>query len=127
MKILVTGGAGFIGSHLVDRLVSEHAGDVVVLDNLSRGNLQNLSQSFDRIRFVTGDIRDPLVLSRCVAGIDVLYHLAAQSNVLDAVCDIDHSFQTNVSGTLQVLKAAKEAGVKRVIFTSSREVYGEPT
>lgn len=127
MKILVTGGAGFIGSHLVDRLISQDAGQVIVLDNLSRGKRANLSQSIHRIQFIAGDIRDPLILRKHFEGVDVLYHLAAQSNVLGAVGDINYSFQTNVAGTFETLKAAAAAGVKRVIFTSSREVYGEPT
>jgi UDP-glucose 4-epimerase len=126
MRILITGGAGFIGSHLVDRLVSNDAGEVIVLDNLSRGRLQNLSRSIDRIRLVTGDIRDRMLLKHCMQGVDLVYHLAAQSNVLNAVRDIDYSFETNVVGTFEVLKAAKETDVERLIFTSSREVYGEP-
>lgn len=127
MKILVTGGAGFIGSHIVDRLISENAGEVIVLDNLSRGKRENLAQSIDQVRFIAGDIRDPRILRESMSGVEVLYHLAAQSNVLGAVYDIDYSFQTNVAGTFEVLKAAEIAGVKRFIFASSREVYGEPT
>jgi len=126
MKILVTGGAGFIGSHLVDRLVRDNAGQVTVLDNFSRGREQNLAQSRDRIELVRGDIRDRGLLQSVMQGVNLVFHLAAQSNVLGAVKDLDYSFETNVVGTYEVLRAAEAAGAKRVIFSSSREVYGEP-
>jgi UDP-glucose 4-epimerase len=125
MKILVTGGAGFIGSHLVDRLVLDHSGEITVLDNLHRGRLNNLGQSLPKVNFVAGDIRNRALLIEQMAGVDLVYHLAAQSNVLGAIRDPDYSFETNVVGTYEVLKAAGLAGVKRVIFASSREVYGE--
>lgn len=124
--ILVTGGAGFIGSHLVDVLVRENAGRIVVLDNLKRGRLANLAQSLDRIEFVNGDIRDRELMERTSQGVDLIYHLAAQSNVLGAVHDLDYSFTANVVGTIEVLRAAQKSGVRRVVFTSSREVYGDP-
>jgi UDP-glucose 4-epimerase len=126
MKILVTGGAGFIGSHLVDRLVRDNAGQIRVLDNFSRGREQNLAQSRDRIELVHGDIRDRGLLQSVMNGVDLVFHLAAQSNVLGAVKDLDYSFETNVVGTYEVLRGAEAAGARRVIFTSSREVYGEP-
>jgi UDP-glucose 4-epimerase len=124
-RILVTGGAGFIGSHLVDFLVSQDTAAVVVIDNLKRGRMSNLAQSMDRIEFINGDIRDRELMRRASRGADLVFHLAAQSNVLGAVEDLDYSFSSNVAGTLEVLRAAKEAGVGRVVFTSSREVYGE--
>jgi UDP-glucose 4-epimerase len=126
MRILVTGGAGFIGSHLVDRLVLDHAGEVTVLDNFSRGKMDHLAQSAHQANIVRGDIRDRVLLQEVMSQIDLVYHLAAQANVLGAVRDIDYSFQTNVVGTYEVLRAAAAAGVRRVVFTSSREVYGEP-
>jgi UDP-glucose 4-epimerase len=126
MKIVVTGGAGFIGSHLVDRLVLDRAGEVVVLDNFCRGRLEHLEQSLHQVQIVKGDVRHRTLLSQCMAGVDLVYHLAAQSSVLDAVQDPDYTFETNVVGTYEVLRAASRAGVKRVIFSSSREVYGEP-
>lgn len=125
-RILVTGGAGFIGSHLVDQLVRQRAYRVVVIDNLKRGRLANLAQSMEQIEFIEGDIRNRELIARATRDVDTVFHLAAQSNVLGAVADLDYSFTTNVVGTVEVLRAAKEAGVRRVIFTSSREVYGEP-
>ncbi len=127
MKILVTGGAGFIGSHLVDRLVREQWGEIVVLDNLFRGKLENLAQHADnaQVRFVNGDIREPAILREHMRGAEIVFHLAAQSNVMGAVTNVEYSFQTNVVGTFNVLSAAKTCGVRRVVFTSSREAYGE--
>ncbi len=121
MKIFVTGGAGFIGAHLVAAALA--AGDeVVALDNMRRGVRAKLS---DEARLVEGDIRDRDTVALAMRGAQRVYHLAAQSNVLGAVTDTDYSFTSNVVGTYNVLVAARDAGVERVIFTSSREVYGE--
>jgi UDP-glucose 4-epimerase len=104
----VTGGAGFIGSHLVDFLVREDAGRIVVIDNLKRGRRANLADVLHRIEFIDGDIRDRELMDRAARGVDVIYHLAAQSNVLGAVHDLDYSFTTNVVGTIEVLRAAQK-------------------
>lgn len=127
-KVVVTGGAGFIGSHLVDRLLSRTHADVLVLDNLHRGRLSNLAQHVNspRLSIIQGDIRDADLVSESLRGAKVVYHLAAQSTVMDAVADLDYSFTTNVVGTFNVLKAAARESVRRVVFASSREVYGEP-
>jgi UDP-glucose 4-epimerase len=127
VKALVTGGAGFIGSHLVDRLVGR--GDqVAVLDNFRRPTVGHLRPRVDAgdVALIEGDIRDYETLLEATAGAEVVYHLAAQSNVLGSLDDIDYSFTANVIGTFNVLKAAAEKGVRRVVFTSSREVYGDP-
>lgn len=125
-RALITGGAGFIGSYLVDRLV-ERGDDVVVLDNLRRGTRGAIRHQIDAgaVNFIEGDIRDVDVLRDAMAGVDAVYHLAAQSNVMGAIEDGDYSFTTNALGTVNVLRIATEAGVKRVVFSSSREVYGE--
>jgi nucleoside-diphosphate-sugar epimerase len=127
-RVVVTGGAGFIGSHLVDALLEAGAADVTVVDNLKRGRLENLEAHRDdpRLRFVRADIRDAAEMRRALRGASVVYHLAAESTVMAAAADIDYTFTTNVVGTYNVLKAAAEHGARRVIFTSSREVYGEP-
>ncbi|HEY6987933.1 MAG TPA: SDR family NAD(P)-dependent oxidoreductase [Bryobacteraceae bacterium] len=126
-RILITGGAGFIGSHLVDRLALDNSNRLLVIDNLRRGRLTNLEAAFGRFEFIQGDVCDRDLLERTMQGVDMVYHLAAQSNVLGAVMDLDYSFRTNVVGTFEVLRAAANAGVRRLVFTSSREVYGEPS
>jgi UDP-glucose 4-epimerase len=126
-RILITGGAGFIGSHLIDRLALDKSKRLVLIDNLRRGRLINLEPTGGRFEFIRGDICDRNLLERAMQGVDLVYHLAAQSNVLGAVMDLDYSFRANVIGTFEVLRAAANAGVRRLVFTSSREVYGEPT
>jgi len=126
-KVLVTGGAGFIGGHLVERLVGE-GNEVVVFDNLKRSSRAKLEalERLGAVEGVVGDIRDFDALSRAVRGCNAVYHLAAQSNVMGAVDDPDYSITTNVLGTFNVLRGAAEQGIPRVVFTSSREVYGDP-
>ena len=123
MHVLVTGGAGFIGTHLVRTLLEDPTVTIRVLDNLSRG--WNTFSGISRIEFLRGDIRDRRTVLAAMDGIDLVYHLAAQSNVLGAVRDLDYSFAANVVGTYEVLSAARACGCRRLVFTSSREVYGE--
>jgi UDP-glucose 4-epimerase len=124
-RVVVTGGAGFIGSHLVDRLLAETRAEIVVLDNLHRGRLENLPRSEPRLHVVVGDIRDEALVDATLRGTDVLYHLAAQSTVMGAVNDPAYNFTSNVIGTFNVLSAATRHRIRRVLFASSREVYGE--
>jgi UDP-glucose 4-epimerase len=126
--IVVTGGAGFIGSHLVDRLLEDSAVEVVALDNFSRGRGANLAHLCDepRFRLIEADVRDRKALAAALAGANLVYHLAAQSSVLGGVRDPVQTFESNVVGTFNVLHAAAQADVERVVFASSREVYGEP-
>jgi UDP-glucose 4-epimerase len=127
MRSLVTGGAGFIGSHLVDVLLARGDG-VSALDNLRRGRWEHLSEHHGdpRLRRLEADIRDADAMREACAGVDTVFHLAAQSNVLGASKDVHYSSETNVVGTVNVLAGALDAGVRRVVFTSSREVYGDP-
>jgi UDP-glucose 4-epimerase len=127
-KILVTGGAGFIGSHLVGRLLRDGADSVVVMDNLHRGRLENLEpfHADPRLQIYEADVRNPDAVADAMQDVSLVYHLAAQSNVIGAVTDMDYCFSTNVVGTYNVLRAASRRAVRRVIFSSSREVYGEP-
>jgi nucleoside-diphosphate-sugar epimerase len=124
MNALVTGGAGFIGSHLVDRLLTD--GHIVtVLDNLSTGLESNLVDARDQIRFVQGDIRDLKVVRECVAGQDIVFHQAALGSVPRSIDDPITSNAVNVNGTLNMLVASKDAGVKRFLYASSSSVYGD--
>jgi UDP-glucose 4-epimerase len=125
-KVLVTGGAGFIGAHLVARLaLAKH--EVVVLDNMKRGSRKTVArlESAGSVRVVEADIRDFDAVAGEVGGCETVFHLAAQSNVMGAVTDPNYSVTTNVLGTFNVLRAAAEARVPRFVFTSSREVYGD--
>jgi UDP-glucose 4-epimerase len=121
---LVTGGAGFIGSHLVDALVA-HGCRVTVLDNLSTGKEENLVSSRDRVRFVRGDIRDRRALDEAMAGCDAVFHLAAVVSVVQTTQDPLGSASINETGSLHVLEAARAAGVLRFVFASSCAVYGD--
>lgn len=123
-RYLVTGGAGFIGSHIVERLV-ELGESVVVLDNLSTGRIENLAPWLDSITFVEGDIREfERVWNSCI-GTDYVLHQAALPSVPRSVQDPIASNEANVSGTLNVLVAAREAGVRRVVYAGSSSVYGD--
>jgi UDP-glucose 4-epimerase len=125
-SVLVTGGAGFIGSHLVDALVARGA-RVRVLDSLATGDRANLRESWERIEFVRGDIRDEETCRRACEGIDVLFHQAALPSVPRSIADPLTSHATNVDGALQMLVAARDQGVRRVVFASSSSVYGDTT
>lgn len=125
-KILVTGGAGFIGSHIVDKLLSEDY-EVTVLDNLSTGRLENLSHHQDNrsFHFIKGDILDLNLIQRILEHQEVVYHQAALANVLYSVKNPIFTNEVNVKGTLSLLKACINNDVKRFIFASSASVYGE--
>ncbi len=123
MKILVTGGGGFIGSHLVDLLLDQnHA--VVVLDNFSTGKLSNLPQQNTDLRIVTGDICDTDIVEQAITGCDAIVHLAAVASVQASVDDPIGTHQINLVGTVNLLEAAKKHGIVRFVFASSAAVYG---
>jgi UDP-glucose 4-epimerase len=127
-KIVITGGAGFIGSHLTERLLASPGVNVVAFDNFSRGRLDNVAHLRDEIRFslIEGDVRDSAAVCEVCEGADIVFHLAAESHVVAAMVDPEYAFQTNVVGTFNVLRAAVTAKVPRLVFASSCEVYGEP-
>src|SRR5690348_14378602 len=106
MNLMITGGAGFVGSHLVRRIVSEGTASITVLGNLHRGNLENLRDCLADIRFMRADVRDSRAMNEALFGIDLVYHLAAQSSVMSSSTDLNYTVNTNVAGTFNVLQAA---------------------
>ena len=123
MKILVTGGAGFIGSHLTGALSSLGA-NVVVLDDLSGSDGSNIAH-LRNIELIRGSILDDAVVARAVNGAQFVFHLAAMVSVPASVADPKIYHQVNTDGTLNVLEAARKAGVKRVMFSASSSAYGD--
>ena len=124
MKILVTGGAGFIGSHIVEYLV-QRGDNVIVLDNLSNGKMQNISKVSDDINFLNGDVRDCNLVEQLVKDVDGVFHEAALVSVPESFKMQNEYFDVNVNGTENILKLAKEYGFK-IVYASSSSVYGNP-
>jgi UDP-glucose 4-epimerase len=124
-KVLIVGGAGFIGSHTADILM-EQGVKVRVLDNLSSGHRTNLPASHPLMEFVEGDMRNAEIVKDVMQGVSHVVHLAAQVSVVASLEDPEFSAQQNIIGYLNVLDAAKNAGVKRMVYASSAAIYGEP-
>jgi UDP-glucose 4-epimerase len=121
---LITGGAGFIGSHIAERLVRD-GHNVRVLDDLSSGHQANLASMRDSVEFIEGDIRNTQVVNEAVKGAYVVFHEAALGSVPRSVADPVTTHQVNITGTLNVFLASRDAGVRRVVYASSSSVYGE--
>jgi len=124
MKYLVTGGAGFIGSNIVEELLRRKE-SIRVLDNFSTGQRNNLEPFLGKIELIEGDIRSYHVVREAVDGIDVILHEAALPSVPRSIRDPMTSNEVNVSGTLNILYAAKDAKIKKVVFASSSSIYGD--
>jgi UDP-glucose 4-epimerase len=125
MKYIVTGGAGFIGSHIVEAIAGSH--EVVIIDNFSSGKRGNL-KGFKIAQCIEGSICDLPLLKEAFSGADGIFHLGAIASVARSVDDPGATHETNLTGTLNVLMAARDCGVKKVVFSSSSAVYGdEPT
>ena len=124
MKFLVTGGAGFIGSHIAEYLV-QRGDDVTILDNLNTGKEENLSKINDKINFVNGDIRDYKLLEKLVSDTSGVFHEAALASVQQSFSMKDEYSDVNITGTENILELAKEYGFK-IVYASSSSVYGNP-
>jgi UDP-glucose 4-epimerase len=125
MNVLITGGAGFIGSHLAEHLLASGY-SVRVLDNLSTGKRENLPVHAN-IEFVLGDIRDKVLVSDSARGMDAIVHLAAVASVQASVDDPTGTHETNFDGTLHLLEAARNENIRRFLYASSAAVYGDNT
>ena len=127
MKCLVTGGAGFIGSHLVELLINEDH-QVIVLDNLTSGRLKNLAavSSHPNFRFYEADIRNPSECKDAFDNVDWVFHLAGLADIVPSIEMPEQYYSTNVTGTFNVLQLAKEAGAKRFLYAASSSSYGIP-
>jgi len=124
MKYLVTGGAGFIGSNIVEELLNQGK-DVRILDNFATGKRENLDPFIDRIEVVEGDIRSYHIVLEAVEGVDIILHQAALPSVPRSIVDPITSNEVNVEGTLNVLNAARTANTRTIVYASSSSIYGE--
>lgn len=123
MKFLITGGAGFIGSHIAEELVKSKKGEIIVFDNLSVGKKENIPKG---CRFIKGDIRNEAIITKATKGVDVVFHDAAFVSIRGSFDMLKHEIENNVYGALNVLEAAAENKVRKLVFASSMAVYGEP-
>ena len=123
-RYLITGGAGFIGSNLAHTLVAQRE-SVRILDDFSSGRSKNLDGIHDRVEVVRGDLRDPDAVARAVRGVEVVFHQAALNSNPRSIKEPGPTNAVNVGGTLLLLEAARQAGVRRLVYASSSSVYGE--
>ena len=123
-RALVTGGAGFIGGHIVERLLLE-GWEVRVLDDFSTGRAENLASVASQIELLKGDVRDVALVTRAVEGVEVVFHEAAVPSVPRSVEEPVRTNDVNVNGTLNVLEQARQAGVRRVVYAASSSAYGD--
>jgi UDP-N-acetylglucosamine 4-epimerase len=125
-KLLITGGAGFIGSNLIERFITQN-NEIICLDNLATGKLNNIRPFFDRsnFTFIEGDIRDYATCRNAVEGVDIVLHQAAMGSVPRSIADPVTTNDVNIGGFVNMLTATKEAGVKRFVYAASSSTYGD--
>ncbi len=125
MKIVITGGAGFIGSNIAEELSKEKDNEIIIVDDLSTGKMANLRKFDQNINLVRGSITDLNLLKVVFKGVDYVFHQAAIPSVPRSIKDPIASNNANINGTLNVLVAARDCGVKKVVYASSSSVYGD--
>lgn len=127
-KVIVTGGAGFIGSHLVDKLLADGY-SVVVIDNISTGNLDNISQhkGKNNFTFIKEDVSDLDKIKPYFKGVDVVFHLAALADIVPSIVNPANYYKSNVTGTMSVVEASRLAKIKKLVYSASSSCYGIPT
>ena len=125
MKSIVTGGGGFIGSHLCEKLLTL-GHKVILIDNFSVGKIENLNKIKNKIRIIKRDIRNFKSIKNLFKGVDNVFHLAALADIVPSIENPDNYFSTNVQGTYNVLKASVDSKVKRFIYSASSSCYGIP-
>ena len=125
MKSIVTGGAGFIGSHLVDALLTQ-GDDIIVLDNFSTGRPENLSHVEDQVELIESDLSLYGTWTKYFKGVDRVFHLAALADIVPSIENPDTYYQANVTGTFNVMKACKKFNVGKVVYSASSSCYGIP-
>lgn len=124
-NILVTGGAGFIGSHLVEKLYKKN--DIIVIDNLSTGRKENIKFFLDKINFVKADISKIHNIEKFFKGIDIVFHLAALADIVPSIQNPIEYYNSNVTGTINVLKCSQKYKIKKFLYAASSSCYGIPT
>tara|TARA_Y100001935_G_scaffold141061_1_gene116581 strand:+ start:9146 stop:10135 length:990 start_codon:yes stop_codon:yes gene_type:complete len=124
-NVLITGGAGFIGSHLAETLIQNNV-NITIIDNFSTGHKQNLKHISSKLKIIDSDISESGDWQEQFKNIDVVFHLAALADIVPSIEDPDKYFKSNVTGTLNVLKACKNYNVKKIIYSASSSCYGIP-
>jgi|TARA_B110000238_G_C16096225_1_gene426207 UDP-glucose 4-epimerase len=125
MKVIVTGGAGFIGSHLVEKLINQNH-KVIVIDNLSTGRLENIKKFLPKIKFIKADISKINRIKKYFKGVDRVFHLAALADIVPSIQNPNEYYDSNVTGTLNVLECSKYHKVKKFLYAASSSCYGIP-
>jgi UDP-glucose 4-epimerase len=126
MKFLITGGAGFIGSHLAEELSKKKINQVIIIDNLSTGRIENIKNFIKKINFIKADISKKGKWQNSFKKVDFVFHLAALADIVPSIDNPDTYYQSNVTGTLNVLEACKKFNVKKLIYAASSSCYGIP-
>ena len=123
IKAIVTGGCGFIGSHLVEKLIKKNF-NVIVIDNLETGNIKNINKYKKKLKFIKADIKNYSKIEPLFFKAKYVFHLAAIAEIVPSIDNPQNYFDTNVSGTLNVLKCAADAKLRRVVYSASSSAYG---